>query len=86
MAGAEGLGDQGVEADEEAFTEKGEDDEDAGADADGTDGLGAIWKAADHHGCPRMTMLIQPSSARTSGRARRSVEGVRGAVGKREHR
>jgi len=50
VAGTEGLGHQGIEADEETFAEKGEDDEDAGADADGADGLGAIWKAADHHG------------------------------------
>jgi hypothetical protein len=50
VARAEGLGDQGVEADEKTFAEKGEDDEDAGADADGADGLGAIWEAADHHG------------------------------------
>ena len=49
-AGAEGLGDERVQADKEAFTEKGEDDEDAGGDADGADGFGAVRKAADHHG------------------------------------
>ena len=44
------MGDEGVEADEEAFPTEGEDDEEAGADADGGNGLGAIGKAADHHG------------------------------------
>ena len=48
-AGAEGLGDEGVEADEEAFTEEGEDEEEAGTDADGSDGLGAVGEAANHH-------------------------------------
>jgi len=47
---AEGLGNQGVEADEEAFAEEGKDEEEAGADADGGDGLGAVGEAADHHG------------------------------------
>jgi len=50
MAGTEGLGDEGVEADEKTLTEKGKDDEDAGADADGANGLGAVGEAADHHG------------------------------------
>ena len=49
-ASAEGLGDEGVEANEEAFAEEGEDDEEAGADADSTDGLGAVGQAAHHHG------------------------------------
>jgi hypothetical protein len=49
-AGAEGLGNQGVEADEEAFAKEREDEEEAGADADGGDGLGAVGEAADHHG------------------------------------
>ena len=50
MAGAEGLRDEGVQADEKAFAEEGEDDEEAGGDADGADGFGGIGKAADHHG------------------------------------
>ena len=50
MAGAKGLGDKGVEADEETFTKEGEDDEENGDEADGADGLGAVGKAADHHG------------------------------------
>ena len=49
-AGAEGLRDQGVEADEQAFAEEGEDKKQAGADADGCDGLGAVWEAANEHG------------------------------------
>ena len=49
-AGAEGLGDEGVEADQEAFAEEDEDEEEAGADADGGDGLRGIGEAADHHG------------------------------------
>ena len=49
-AGAEGLGDEGVEADEDAFAKEGEDEEEAGADADGGDGLGAVGEAADEHG------------------------------------
>jgi hypothetical protein len=49
-AGAEGLGDQSVEPDEEPFAEEREDEEEAGADADGSDGLGAVGEAADHHG------------------------------------
>ena len=50
MAGAEGLGDEGVQADEQAFTKEGEDDEEAGADADGADGFGAVGETTDHHG------------------------------------
>jgi hypothetical protein len=49
-AGAERLGDEGVEADEEAFAEEGEDEKEAGADTDGGDRLGAVGEAADHHG------------------------------------
>ncbi len=49
-AGAEGLGDEGVQADEESFAEKDEDEIEAGGNADGGDGLGAVSKAADHHG------------------------------------
>ena len=49
-ARSEGLGDQGVEADEEAFAEEGEHDEKTGGDADGPDGFGGVGKAADHHG------------------------------------
>ena len=47
---AEGLGDQRIEPDEETFAEEGEDEKQAGADADGGDGLGAVGEAADHHG------------------------------------
>ena len=50
LASTEGLGHEGIEADEEAFAEEGEDDEEAGADADGADGFGAVGEAADHHG------------------------------------
>ncbi len=39
-----------VEADEEAFSEKGEDHEDAGGNADSGDGGSAVGKATDHHG------------------------------------
>jgi len=49
-ARAEGLRDESVEADEQAFAKKGEDDEEAGADADRADGLCAVGKATDHHG------------------------------------
>jgi hypothetical protein len=49
-AGAEGLGDEGIEADEDALPEEGEDQKKAGADADGGDGLGAVGEPADHHG------------------------------------
>jgi hypothetical protein len=48
--GAEGLGDQGVEANEETFAKEGEDEEQAGADADGGYGLSAVGEAANHHG------------------------------------
>jgi len=47
---AEGLGDESVEANHEAFAEEGEYEEETGADADGADGLGAVREAADHHG------------------------------------
>ena len=50
MAGAEGLGNESVETDENAFTEEDENDIDAGADADGGDRGGAGRKPADHHG------------------------------------
>ena len=50
VARAEGLRDESVEADEEAFAEEGEYEEQAGTDADGGDGLGAVGKAADKHG------------------------------------
>ena len=48
-SGSEGLRDESVEADQEAFTKKGEDQEEAGADTDGSDGLGAVGEPADHH-------------------------------------
>jgi len=48
--GAEGLRHESVETDEETFPEKGEDDEEAGTDANGTDGFGAVGEAAHHHG------------------------------------
>jgi hypothetical protein len=44
------LGDEGVEADEQALAEKDEYKEEAGTDADSGDGLGAVGKAADEHG------------------------------------
>ena len=50
LAGAESLGDEGIQADEQAFAEEDEDEEETGADADGGDGLGRIGKATDHHG------------------------------------
>jgi len=49
-ASAEGLRDEGVEADEDAFAEEGEDQEEAGTDADGGDGLSAVGETADKHG------------------------------------
>src|SRR5260221_9560192 len=49
-AGSEGLGDKGVEADKKALAEEGKDKEEAGADADRGDGLGAVGEPADHHG------------------------------------
>jgi hypothetical protein len=50
MACAEGLGDKGVQANHETFAKEGKDDEEAGADAHGTDGFGAKGKASNHHG------------------------------------
>jgi len=49
-AGAEGLGDECFEADENTFAEKDEDDVNAGADADSGNGSSTVGKAADHHG------------------------------------
>ena len=48
--GAKGLRDESVEADEQTFSAEGEDDEEAGADADGGDGFGAAGEATDHDG------------------------------------
>jgi hypothetical protein len=50
MACAEGLGDEGVEANHETFTKESEDDEETGADTDGANGFGAVGKASNHHG------------------------------------
>lgn len=50
MTGAKGLGDQGVQTDEDAFAKESKDNEEAGTDADGTNGFGAVGEAADHHG------------------------------------
>jgi hypothetical protein len=47
---AEGLGDERVQADEDAFTEKGEDVKEVGADGNGADGYGTVREAANHHG------------------------------------
>lgn len=44
------MGDEGVEADEQALAEKDEYQEEAGTDADGGDRLGAVGQAADKHG------------------------------------
>jgi hypothetical protein len=49
-ARTERLRNKSVQANEEALTEKGEYQEEAGADADGADGFGAVGKTADHHG------------------------------------
>jgi len=49
-AGAEGLGDERVQADQEALAEENEDEKKAGSDADGGDGLGTVGEAANHHG------------------------------------
>src|ERR1700757_2568304 len=49
-AGAERLRDECVQANEEAFSEEGEDEEEAGTDADRADGFGAVRETADHHG------------------------------------
>lgn len=49
-ARAEGLRDESIETDEDAFAEKSEDDEEARTNADGTDGFGAVRQATDHHG------------------------------------
>ena len=49
MTCAERLGDEGVQADKDAFAKESEDDEQAGGDADGTNGFGAVREAADHH-------------------------------------
>ena len=48
-AGAERLRDEGVEADKDAFSEECEHQEEAGADADGGDGLGAVGETSDKH-------------------------------------
>src|SRR5258706_5257529 len=50
LACAEGLRDQRVQANQETATEEGYYVEDAGADADGADGVGAVWQVADHDG------------------------------------
>ena len=50
FAGAKGLRDEGVEADQESAAEKGQDVEQVGADADGADGAGAVRQVADHDG------------------------------------
>src|SRR5579884_2471356 len=49
-ARAKGVGNQRVQSDEKASTEKGQHVEEIGADADGADGGGAVRQAADHHG------------------------------------
>jgi len=49
-ASAESLRDEGIEADEDAFGEESEDDEEARRNADGADGFSGVRKAADHHG------------------------------------
>src|SRR5579885_1030989 len=51
-ARAKGVGNQRVQSDEKASTEKGQHVEEIGADADGADGGGAVRQAADHHGVP----------------------------------
>src|ERR1700687_1441451 len=50
FTGAEGLGDESVQADQQPAAEKSHDIENAGADADRTDGAGAIGQMADHDG------------------------------------
>ena len=50
VTGTESLRNEGVQTDEEAFAKEGEDDEDAGTDADGTDGFGTVGETANHHG------------------------------------
>jgi len=86
MAGAEGLGDEGIESDEKTFTEEGEDDEDAGADADGTNGLGAIGEAADHHGVhDDHAHPAEFGENEREGKAKRGRE-FAAEWGKREHR
>ena len=50
FACAEGLGDERVQANQQPATEKGYDVENAGADADGADRIGAVWQVADHDG------------------------------------
>lgn len=49
-ARAERLRDKRVQADQDAFTEKGEDDEEAGSNADSADGFCRVREAANHHG------------------------------------
>ena len=49
-AGTERLRDKGVQADEKAFPEEGENDKEARGDGYSPDGFGGIGKAADHHG------------------------------------
>ena len=46
---AEGLRDQSVEAEKDALAKKREDDEERGAEADGTHGHGRVGQTADHH-------------------------------------
>ena len=48
LASAEGLRDKGIEANEKAAAEEGQDIEKVGTDADRTDGAGAVRKVADH--------------------------------------
>src|SRR5579883_1326759 len=50
LAGAEGLGNQGIESNEESAAEEGEHVEQIGADGDGANGAGALRKMADHDG------------------------------------
>jgi hypothetical protein len=49
-ARAKGLRHQGVQSDEDPFAEESEDDEEARGDADRSDRLSRVGKAADHHG------------------------------------
>jgi hypothetical protein len=44
------LGDKGIEADQEATSEEGQNIEEVGTDADGPDGARTVRKVADHDG------------------------------------
>ncbi len=50
LTGTECLRDQGIETEEQAESEDGDDGENVGAESDSADSHGAVREMADHHG------------------------------------